>query len=165
MNLNLFSLIMICTGLLSVGLIAYVWRYRHVKGVKAFILCLFSLSIWSFFYGLELASPTIGQMLFWIKFEYLGIVSISPLWLVLVVLYTGREHWITRKNIFLLFILPFINLLMVYTTQWHHLFYKRVYLDVQHGIPLLGIEHGPWFWVHTISVSYTHLTLPTIYSV
>ncbi len=141
---------MIGTALLSLGLIAYVWRHIYIKGVKAFILCMISLFMWSFFYGLELASPTISQMLFWIKFEYLGIVSVSPFWFILVALYTGKEQWLTRKNIFLLFILPFINLLMLYTTQWHHLFYRNVYLDFQQGIPLLGIEHGPWFWVHTI---------------
>jgi hypothetical protein len=31
-----------------------------------------SFTVWGFFYGIELASQTVDQMLFWGKFQYIG---------------------------------------------------------------------------------------------
>ena len=47
----------------------------------------------------------------------------------------------------LLFIIPIISLLLLWTNDYHHLFYKEYSMDI-------STTYGPWFYVHTY---YTYL--------
>ncbi len=58
--------------------------------------------------------------------QYLGIVCVPPLWLSLTVQYTGREHWLSRRNLALLAIIPLLTLALVWTNEMHGLIWKQV---------------------------------------
>ena len=110
---------------------------------------LFSIGIWSLSYGFELSSTTLEQMLFWQNVEYLGIVLIPAFWLLFILKFTGRDKYINIKNMIWIFIIPLITLLLVWTNNFHHLYFKSISIDHSESFPLLSVEFGPWYFVYT----------------
>ena len=108
------------------------------------------IAIWALSYGLELSSTRLDQMLFWIDVEYLGISFIPAFWLLFIVKFTGRDKWLITRNFILVITIPLTTLLLVWTNELHHLHYKSVSIDHSGPFPLLNIETGPWYIIHTI---------------
>lgn len=123
-------------------------RYEIV--VRWFGFMMLGIAIWALSYGLELSSTSLEQMLFWINVEYLGIAFIPAFWLLFLLKFTGKDKWLNTKYLYAFMLLPLITLLMVWTNKYHHLHYKSVSLDDSGPFPLLSLETGPWYIVHTI---------------
>jgi len=132
-----------------------------VVGARVFAFLMLALCVWSVFYGLELSCLTLERMMACAAIEYLGIASVPVLFLILTLLYTGQEKWVTRRNIILLFIIPVISVLMVTTNQLHHFYYSSAGVDTHASFPMLALTRGPWFWVHSV-YSYTLLLAGTV---
>ena len=123
-------------------------RYELV--VRWFGFMMLGVAIWALSYGLELSSTSLNQMLFWIDLEYLGIAFIPAFWLLFLLKFTGKDKWLNTRNFSIVMSLPIITLLMVWTNRYHHLHYKSVSVDSSGPFPLLSIETGPWYVIHTI---------------
>ncbi len=123
-------------------------RYEIV--VRWFGFMMLGIAIWALSYGLELSSTSLEQMLFWINVEYLGIAFIPAFWLLFLLKFTGKDKWLHPKYFYAFMLLPLITLLMVWTNKYHHLHYTSVGLDNSGPFPLLSLEIGPWYIVHTI---------------
>jgi PAS domain-containing protein len=111
---------------------------------------LFSIGIWSLSYGFELLSTTLEEMLFWQNIEYLGIVFIPVFWLLFILKLTGRDKYLNTNNFIYINIIPLITLLMVWTNNFHHFYFKSVSVDHSESFPLLSVEIGPWYFVYTL---------------
>jgi len=48
----------------------------------------------------------------------------TPAFLAFALQYTGRDNWLTRRNIALACVVPIVSTLLVWTNQRHHLFYE-----------------------------------------
>jgi PAS domain S-box-containing protein len=110
----------------------------------------FGIGIWSLSYGFELSSTTLEQMLFWINIEYLGIALMPAFWFLFILKFTGRDKWLNTRNFIWIISIPLTTLLMVWTNNFHHLHYKSVSIDNSGSFPLLSIETGPWYLIHTL---------------
>ncbi len=153
---NPIALSLLIPGLISAVLGIYALVTRRVIGSRTFAVLMFALSVWSLAYGGELASLRLEGMLFWTVLEYLGIVTVPVLWLLLVLLYTGREELVTSRNVILLFIVPAVTIILVGTNQFHHFFYSAVSVDTEGPFPMMILAKGPWSWVHT---GYSYITI------
>jgi len=151
---NPIALSMLIPTAISLALALYAFTRRKVVGARAYGFVMLSIAWWSFTYGLELASLDLGTMLFFGYLIYIGVVTMPVLYLILVLLYTGREQWVTTRNIILLFIIPAITLCICFTDQYTHLFYRNAAVAYGGPIPFLSATGGPWFWVH---ISYSYL--------
>lgn len=140
-------IVLICiSGILAIlmGVYAYVQK-NHFSGRKTFIwISLFS-AIYCFGHALELASATLEQSMFWIIFQYAGMPFIPPCFFILAMQYTGKEKYVTRRNIALLFVIPVLTLIFLSTNQFHELFYRSPYLDQNN---IIEFDIGPWYVVH-----------------
>lgn len=146
---NSYALILICSSLLVGGLSLFI-GLKLEESVKWIVLAMLSFSIWGFFYGFELASQNVEDMLFWSKLQYLGLVMAPSCWVVFALKYTGFDTS-TRKWVYpSIFILPVITYLLVLTNSWHHLHYKSNWLITSGPFPILGIEKGVWYPVQVI---------------
>lgn len=125
---------------------------RVRSAVKWFSVMTLLTAVWAIAYALELASSSLEAMLFWIRIEYLGISLVPAASLVFVLRYVGKDAWLTRRIWFLIFGFPCLTLLAVWTNSWHHLHYREVTVDVSGPFPLLAIQPGPWYVVHTLSI-------------
>jgi PAS domain S-box-containing protein len=141
---------------ISTALALYVWRRRSVPGATSFILFMLAVADWSLGHALELGSADLPSKIFWGKVQYPGVAFLPVAWLAFVLQYTGREKWLTRRNLALLTIEPLIMLLLVWSDDVYGLVYSSIELNTNGPFATLDLTFGPWFW---IDVAYSYLLL------
>ncbi|NMB79959.1 MAG: PAS domain S-box protein [Methanomicrobiales archaeon] len=137
-------------GAISLILAVTGWRNRTIICAKPFALLMLAVSVWSFGAALEVSSSDPGTQMLAIMLQYPGIVTVPVAWLLFSFEYSGREYWITRQNLFLLFLVPAFCVMMVATNNYHHLFYSVFDQSVVDGIIYADITYGPVFWFNII---------------
>ena len=142
-SMNPFSITLIVSGLL-VGLLSIFITFKLEDSIRWVALTMVSFTIWGFFYGLELASTTVEDMLFWGKFEYLGISFAPAFWVIFSLRYSGLQHWRKLWILVLVFSIPVITYVLVLTNELHHLHYASTSLNNTGPFPILAITIGPW---------------------
>jgi signal transduction histidine kinase len=149
LDINIFSITLIISGILA-GLFSVFIFFRLDETAKWFSLTMLSISSWAVFYGFELASYDLKDMLFWVKLEYLGIAVAPSTWLIFCFKYTARDSVLKKKAVLLLLAgIPFITYLLVLTNEWHNLYHDSSSVFLGGPFPLLSFERGPWYFVHT----------------
>ncbi len=152
----------------------YAWRRRPATGATSLALLMLAGSEYSLGYMLELVSTDLPSKIFWSQTQSFGIVVIPVAWLVFVLQYTGREKWLTRRNLVLLMIVPLATLLLIWTNDIHGLTWSDAVLDTSGPFPmlLLTFEAGYWFYgaydallyvLGTILLLYALLRSPHLY--
>ncbi|WP_458126158.1 histidine kinase N-terminal 7TM domain-containing protein [Paenibacillus sp. Z3-2] len=146
-HINSYITLVTTSAVLNVFLCLYTYfRRSEIPSAKIFILYTAALSIYTFGYAIELASNTLEQMKFWTTVEYIGLPFSASLGLILMIRYTGKT--LSKKVTASLFVIPSITLCMVATNDFHHLFYKKVWLRENSTVPLMDIAVGQWYVVH-----------------
>ncbi len=145
----IFTLIAAALGITSAVLI---WTRRTSPGAIPLIFLFISISIWSFCYSFEVMMIGINNKIFWLKIEYLGIVSVAIFWLLFCIRYTNIKKPKTRNFFLLVSWIPLATVILAFTNDFHHLLWSNITLSPEYG-GVLVLEYGPWFWVH-ICYSY-----------
>ncbi len=141
---------LICTTLLILYLCLFIKSNKHQAQIKnAFVYTLVCLLICCI--GL------IAQILFSEKlninpiyfdyFVYIG-TCFLPVAFFFIGLTFAKTKVSFKKSYLLLFIVPIISLLVLWTNDYHHLFYKQYSTNIDNTV------FGPYFYVHT---AYTYL--------
>jgi len=146
---NIFSIVLLVSGVVAILISAWVFM-RSGGMLRWFSYMMFCIAAWAITYGLELASTSLDQMLFWINLEYVGITLLPACWIVFIIFFIGKDDWLTVPNWILIFAFPFITMLLVWTNQWHHLHYQSVSLATLGEYTLLDIDTGPWYLIFTV---------------
>jgi PAS domain S-box-containing protein len=160
-QISSYTWALLLTTLLSGVLTVLAWRRRHIPGAPALIFLMLANVVWSFGYMLELSTSNLNAQIFWAKFEYLGIVSITVLWYIFTIQYTRQEELITRGRLILLFLIPILGLLAVWTNEWHRLVWSSIHQVSNQGLTILSLEHGAAFWL-IVLYSYVMMLAGTI---
>ncbi len=142
-------------------LAAAIWRRRPGPGVVPFIVLLAGIIAWTLANAAQLISPTLVGKLFFSAIVYVGITTAPGAWLAFTMEYTGREGWLTRRNIALLLIEPVLTIGVAATNGLHHVFWSVQTLG---PAGQLTSVFGPAFWVHA-TYSYVLLLLGTAFLV
>lgn len=162
LNFNIYTALVFISVVTSFTLGSIAWRHRHNRLVNAvFALLMFSIGFWAAFNLLEHLATSLTTKVFASNLVYIGIVTTVALWLIFSLVYTGRSHLLTRRNLLLLSIEPILLLLLLWTNSWHHLIRTAIWLDSSGAFPILIIEYNSGFWLHTI-YSYLLLFIGTI---
>jgi len=151
-----YILPLLASAAISAVLALYAWRRRPAPGATAFALLMLAVAVWSLGYALRVASADLAVKLFWAKVRYLGIVTVTTALLAFALQYTGREKWLTRRNVILLGIEPTATLCLAWTNEFHHLIWREIELDTRGALRVWHATYGVAFWVHT---AYTYLLL------
>ncbi len=147
---NIFITGMLLACSINVILIVMATRRHPNLLTTSFAGLMAASSVYAFGYLLEISSSTLDLAFFWIKVEYLGIVWIPFFWIVLVLEYTGKRKWLTRPLLAALCVIPIVTLIMVYTNDNHHLYYRALYLNSYGQFSILDLVKGPWYWVFQV---------------
>ena len=150
------------TASIALMLAFYSWG-RRIKPVGTYIaLLMFAVAEWALTSGLEFLAVEIPAKVIWSKFQYLGIVSIAPLWILFALSYAGQSELLSRGRPILLWVVPVIILGLTATNEWHGLIWPRITpLSDAPGARLV-YDHGPGVWI-TLVYSYSLLLLGTVW--
>ncbi len=141
------------SGVLSVLLALYTsFQKTHFSGIRLFVWMSITTAIYSFGSSFELASSSLEQIKFWVTFEYIGLPFISPLNLLVVFHYVGRERLMTPRATMATLALPAISSLLMLTNDLHHLMYQDIHLRTDTPWPLIDFTMGIGY---VINGSYT----------
>lgn len=145
---------------LLLGVIFIAFRHMNVRGARYFILLLLALDVWALFTGLEYAVVEPGWKIIFGKFEYLGIATVGPTWLMFALSYNRKEKWLTRFNIISLFVISAVIVIVAFTNELHGLLWPRI--TPSSAIPGANLiyDHGPAFWF-VIVFNYLNLAMGT----
>jgi diguanylate cyclase (GGDEF)-like protein/PAS domain S-box-containing protein len=119
------------------------------------------MSIWSFTYGLEIYFPGLSQKLLIVSLEYVGIVGIPVFMMFFALEFTGQSRLLTIRTRLLLWLIPIITLVLVWTNSYHHWMWDQETLVSSQGLTLLSVRFGVFFWIHA-AYSYSLLLIASL---
>lgn len=128
---------------------------------KQLSLLMAAVCIWSLFYGLELSTDNSALMKLYVRLQYLGISTIPVFWLLFAANYAGKDRWVNKKTIILVFIIPLITIIAVHTNEYHQLFYLKSEMIERGNFHFHSLQAGPLYWLHIV-YSYTTVLLGVI---
>lgn len=132
-------------GCLSVFLAYSGWNQRNTKEGKYFTLLMISLVIWIFLQAFELIEQDFGTKILLSKFQYFGIANAGPLFFMFILAYTQQIKKLKPVQLFSLWLLPVLTILLVWTNEYHHLIWPQIILtqigtknvaEYGHGLPV-----------------------------
>jgi len=139
---------MLVAGTISALLTWVGWRNRAQPISQPFILLMAAETIWIFGYSLELMSNQLSTVILLNNIMYPAISTVPVAWLFIVLCYTGRERYLTRRTVPLFFIIPALVWFLVLTNPYHYLYYTGFHTETVSGSVIWIYEHGPLFWIH-----------------
>lgn len=149
---------LIITTIINVVLTTYLAKGKNKNQLSKMFICALSLLIlWSIGLILQitLSGPLNIEPIYFDYFVYIPICLVPIAVLFIGVIFANTKIKF-KKQYLLLFIVPIISLLVLWTNDFHHLFYKNYSIDFQIN------EYGPYITVHNI-YSYLLLAIGIIY--
>jgi PAS domain S-box-containing protein len=161
LNFTIFSGFFLAASLVSFFVAFLGTQKYHVKGASNLVWLMIAAGIWVLFTVVETTVTTMETKILWAKFGYLGAISTPVLYLIFVLRFTGFEKYLKNRNILLLFIIPFITLLIAFTNEKHGLLWSG-FSAIPAQTNIMEYYHGLWFWVGYMAYNYILLALATI---
>ncbi len=154
---SVYALLMFAVTLLALFLLIYPLFFRPRSKLSYYFLALiFSTIIWCGAYTLQILAVEIELQMLFIYIQYLGIVSLTPTFLLFVLAFTNRNELSDKPILGLLYFPPLIHYLFLVTNDFHNLFYISVELNTESPFPSLFLNYGPAFYSNTV---YSYLIL------
>jgi len=150
-------------SILLINTVAALWiaillmRRPGAPGLKSLVVMLFMLALWSFSYALITLVPSLEAKRFWLRIENIGILSVPVIWFLFTVQYTHLDRWLKKWIVGLLFLIPLISIVFLFSNPWFHFYYSSVRPVSDNGGPLV-IERGLWYLVALINSYALNLT-------
>lgn len=129
-----------------VWLMLAAYHQRHDRVARALVWFSLSILIWVVGFGLEVAAADLTTLWFWLRFQFIGIMSVGPLWLLVLLRYVDADQRLGPWLWPLLAAPPLVCYLLLLTNDQHGLFYRELTLG--------NYTRGPFFWFNA-AVAYT----------
>jgi PAS domain S-box-containing protein len=149
-------LISIVISAVVMALIAwYALRKRDaVAGAGIYGWIAIVVSLISIFQGISMMGPTGAWAIFWFNLRIPCFALIPVLWLMFVFHYTGKPQALRKPRVALLFVVPVITQIILWTNGLHGLWVVRDVAFIREGpffIPVTSARvPGPWYYVHIL---------------
>ena len=146
-------IILLFVGLLSTYLAAWAQLRSRVPAAREFSFMLMAIMVYAFGYAVEISRIDIHGVLQAVKLEYLGLPFIPALLFTFIFHYIYKKP-LERKYLYMVFFIPVITLIMVFTQQYHDLFYINPRIVNGGYFMVLDFDSGVWYY---INYTYQHL--------
>lgn len=123
-------------------------KEKQQRVFRYFIWLMLACFAYSFSYFLELTLPAVTLKILMVKAQYLGAVFFAPLVILFTLAYIRKSQWISNKLIYSLFFLPLLNLIAVWTNEWHQLFYASFEIVDNGHFQVMQTVKGIGYWIH-----------------
>lgn len=136
------------TSLILAGIA--VSNHRAVPGSRWAAVLMAGVCIWSASAAVEWATPDPDSQILWVRLTYLGIVVVPASWFGFALAYTGHGKYLRGARPAWLAIEPIIVLALIWTNEWHRVFWSDIIIVARGGKAALQFNHGTAFWVHAL---------------
>lgn len=157
---TIYSLLFLVTALVSFFGAFLAWQRRRAKGALEITWLMIASGISAFCVIFETSASVMTEKIFWSKLEFLGGSFTPVLFLIFVLRFTGKDRFLSTKNILLLFVIPLVTLVLVMTNEKHNLMWSG-FSAISEKTNLMEYYHGLWFWVGYTAYSYILLIIAT----
>ena len=149
MNWTVFAGVLLVNTLIAISMAILLSRKRAAPGSQAMMMMFVGLAVWTLGYAMITLSTTMSAKVAWLKFENIGIVTTPVFWLIFAIRYSRNGKWLPRPLLALLFLVPAITLVLLFSGRWFALYYSAVHLPAS-GLGPVHIERGGWYQVQLI---------------
>lgn len=129
---------------------AMIWRRRSVPGAGFLGKTMAGCAWWCACAVIEILASTTASTLFWARLSWLGVVAVSPTWLLFCLSYTGKMPLRLWRRVCLhaaLAVIPVLTVVFVFFSSQVGFMWSLTSLPAGGFGRSLLLEHGPWFWV------------------
>ncbi len=156
-QLHPFAIYLFISAAITLVASGIAWR-RSAPGSFTLSYLLLSMTIWSGAFATRLLNISFEQKLFWFHVMYVGIITMPNIFLAFILKITSHERWFSRPYLFLFFIQPALSLLLLWTNQFHRLYYESITATEVSGMVMFDFVRGPWYFVN-LTYSYAVVLL------
>jgi len=137
-----FATLLGFSGCVSLVVAGYAWKHRSAAGATPLAIMMLAEVVWSWMYAAFWLVSTQQEKFFWISLAYIGVVILSPAFLLMALEISGRENWLTRGLVIALISLGLFQLILLWSDPWSGVFFGGV--DI--ADPATLMNGGPGFW-------------------
>jgi signal transduction histidine kinase len=145
--MNNLSVALLFISTLNVVLSAYLLKYRKHRVIFYTSGFLLAAALHSFGYSFELSSVDLVDILFWVRFKYIGISFVSVFALFQVIIFAGKENKYLVFFRLICFAFSAFMVLIIYACNFNGDFYQSVHVSYTEGMPNVNFVPGLWYWV------------------
>jgi PAS domain-containing protein len=150
MHLTIKSTPFFISTILALSVAVLLWKHRKSSMGKALILLMIADAFWAFFAGINANSTTLYTNRMLTIISYPGILCVPIFFFIFVLTFTGREDWLSKRNLVLLWVVPVAIYFLVLTNEIHHIHWSYLIPDPQLGESLIHYGYGPSYYVMVI---------------
>ncbi len=148
---DIFFILHIIAGLISLNIAILILKKSRFNNkdrvVKILGIEFIFIIIWIFGSALAMGIFDKSHIYFWEQVKYIGILYISPIWLIFALRWTGKEKKSFGLIYFILLLVSTVFLIFVFTDSIHHLFWSKIeYLSIGSYV-VTDVEHGFIWWI------------------
>lgn len=145
-----YIILPLLSAVVNACLAGFARRRRHVPAALPLFWLMVGMSGWSFAYTLNTAATSLAVKILCFKLGTTFVCIIVPSVLALALESAGRGEWLTRRRVALVCLIPFIMLLLAWTSEHHALVRYDLLLLRSGPLLLLGFKNGPYFFAHLL---------------
>jgi diguanylate cyclase (GGDEF)-like protein len=145
-----FAIILLINTAAALLIAILLLRRPSAPGERALTAMLFLLAVWSFGYAMITLVPQLEAKRFWLKFENIGILTVPIVWFIFTVQYARLDRWLNKFTAALLFIIPAISLVILFSDSWFHVYYASL-RPISGSVGPLVIGRGSWYIVALVN--------------
>ena len=125
-QLSVFSAVFTVAAAISAGLSWYVWQRRRSPGGLYFALFMAAAAEWALTSALEYSVADVPSRILFAKLGYIGVATISPLWLLFTLDYGRQTRWLRFRWLPLIWVVPATVVALAITNDWHGLIWPGI---------------------------------------
>jgi PAS domain S-box-containing protein len=155
----------ILTVFLLIALAVYSWRGRSVPGALPFAIASLLTALWAVGSVIEYAAIDLTVKMTWVRFQSICQLLATTLITCFVLEFAWPRRLLTRRNLILLFIVPFLNVVLLLLDELYHLEMPGfgfdgsvlplrdqsnwLFLSYIYGLGLVNLIVFAWLFVHS----------------
>jgi PAS domain S-box-containing protein len=120
---------------IAAALACYALYKRGSAEAITFGLTMVAQTLSLLFYGLNTSGANLETAYLFNRLKYIGVLTVAPLWVVLALQYTHRQHLLTRRNVILLFVPAVVMFPFVMTNPLTEWWWVGIELLIFNGVP------------------------------
>ncbi|MUW13787.1 hypothetical protein GJ633_03250 [Halorubrum sp. CBA1125] len=135
----------VITGSLAV----YAWNRRTEPGSLPFVGLMAMISLWTLNSAISAFVFNSELHILLHRIRWIPIMIMPVFWIWFAVAYTGYDDYLSPSTIALVCVIPLLSIVLLLTNPMHRLLWE-IGIGELHGLPILELTYGPWFWVFTL---------------